>query len=217
MTTLAAIEGSTRSKLLDDIASLIFDIVEGFIDCVALRDDHNNGIDNPAPPAHPSELVTLKGRDVAQKERLDASFDKIGLQFRALCTEYRTEESLQTAIDSCEHTSSFDSAWSEQGLIGRFDELARFVSSLTSPFTNTAPVASDFSIIKFRKDVFNKSLTDYSLEGFLQFKQYDMLMRLNNKAPLYSSLLRLRPNLSNLIWIWCLISFVSGRLGNVLI
>ena len=117
------------------------------------------------------------------KERLDASWkpadiDKIGAQFRALCTAYRTEKLLQSAIDACDHTCSLDSAWTEQGLYGCFDQLVRFVGGLTSPFPNTAPVESDFSILKFRNDAFNKSLTDFSPERFLQCKQYDMLMRL---------------------------------------
>ena len=98
--------------------------------------------------------------------------------FRALCTAYRTDKSLQAAIDACDHTCSFDSAWAEQGLCVCFDQLFRFVGGLTLPIPNTAPVESDYSSLKVRKYAFNKSLTDFSLEGFLQFKHFDMLMRL---------------------------------------
>ena len=87
------------------------------------RDSHTDGSDYPAPPTHPSELVNLEGRNIAllvdqHKERLDASWtpadiDKIGSQFRALCTAYRTDKSLQSAIDACDHTCFFESAWAE--------------------------------------------------------------------------------------------------------
>ena len=84
-----------------------------------------------------------------------ADIDKIGAQFRVLCTDFRTDESLQSTIDACDHTCSFDSAWDKQGLCGLFDRLVRFVGVLTSLFPNTAPVKRDFSIPKFRKDAFN--------------------------------------------------------------
>ena len=80
--------------------------------------------------------------------------------FRALFASYRTNKSLQSAIDVCGYKCSFDSAWTEQGPSGRFDQLASFVNGLTSPFTNTAQVETNFFVLKFCKDAFNKSLTD---------------------------------------------------------
>ncbi|KAH6569337.1 hypothetical protein BASA62_004956 [Batrachochytrium salamandrivorans] len=129
-----------------------------------------------------------RGRDIAMlvdlhKDRLDASWtpseiDKIGLQFRALCTSYHNDDAIKAAIDAHDQASAFDAAWAVTALDGRFDYLARFIGGLTTPFPNTAPVESDFSILKFRKDAFKKSLTDFSLEAFLQCKQYDNLRRL---------------------------------------
>ncbi|KAH6588004.1 hypothetical protein BASA61_006153 [Batrachochytrium salamandrivorans] len=160
----------------------------GFIQCCALRDSRNASSETPAPPTHPSDLVKLKGRDIAMlvdlhKDRLDASWtpseiDKIGLQFRALCTSYHNDDAIKAAIDAHDQASAFDAAWAVTALDGRFDYLARFIGGLTTPFPNTAPVESDFSILKFRKDTFKKSLTDFSLEAFLQCKQYDNLRRL---------------------------------------
>ncbi|KAH6600444.1 hypothetical protein BASA50_002301 [Batrachochytrium salamandrivorans] len=188
MTELAKLDAAARKRLLDNVAFLVTEIVLGFIQCCALRNSRNASSETPAPPTHPSDLVKLRGRDIAMlidlhKDRLDASWtpseiDKIGLQFRALCTSYHNDDAIKAAIDAHDQASAFDAAWAATALDGRFDYLARFIGGLTTPFPNTAPVESDFSILKFRKDAFKKSLTDFSLEAFLQCKQYDNLRRL---------------------------------------
>ena len=137
MTRLIALDDHMRATLLHNIDSLIFGIVEGFLGCVALWDGNNDGRVYPESPTHTSELVKLKGRDIALlveqlKERLDAEWmpadiDKIGAQFRALFAAYPTNKSLQSVIDACDHKCSFDFAWAEQGPSGRFDTLACFV------------------------------------------------------------------------------------------
>ena len=45
-------------------------------------------------------------------------------------------------------------------------------------FPNTATVESDFSVLKLSKDEHRKSLTDLSLEGVMQCKQFDALSNL---------------------------------------
>ena len=75
---LVSLDDHTRATLLDSIASLIFSMVEGFLEFVALRDRHNDGINYPAPPTHSSDLFKLQGRDISllveqHKEQLDAS------------------------------------------------------------------------------------------------------------------------------------------------
>ena len=45
-------------------------------------------------------------------------------------------------------------------------------------FPNTASVKSDFSILGWEKDEYRKSLTDLSLEGVMQCKQYELLLDL---------------------------------------
>jgi len=42
-------------------------------------------------------------------------------------------------------------------------------------FANTASVESDFSILGWEKDAYRLSITDLSLEGVIQCKQYEML------------------------------------------
>ena len=47
---------------------------------------------------------------------------------------------------------------------GRFNKLHEFCGGLASVFPDTAPVESDFALLKFRKIVFTRLLTDFSLE-----------------------------------------------------
>lgn len=42
-------------------------------------------------------------------------------------------------------------------------------------FTNTASVESDFSVLGWKKDEYRMSLTNLSLEGIMQCKQFDLL------------------------------------------
>uniref|UniRef100_M4BBX1 Uncharacterized protein n=1 Tax=Hyaloperonospora arabidopsidis (strain Emoy2) TaxID=559515 RepID=M4BBX1_HYAAE len=113
MMRLDAIDDTTHATLLGNIASLIFGIFEGF---AVPRDGHNYSSVVPAPSTHPSEQVKHKGSDITflvEQERLDASWtlaDLYKIGTRALCAAHRTEESLQSAIDSCDYNCTFDSA-----------------------------------------------------------------------------------------------------------
>ena len=185
LVAIDSLDESTRLALLRNVSFLIFDIVNGLMDCVAMRNEFNSSSDIDTPPVYPFQLVKLKGRDIGhlvmqQKTRLDwtwspSDIDKIGSEFAQLCAMYKNDPAFQEAIDSCNHQCSFDDAWALPCLSGRFTLLVDFVGGLVSPFSNTAPVESDFSNLKYRKDVFNMSLTDFGLERFLQCKQYDLL------------------------------------------
>ena len=63
---------------------------------------------------------------------------------------------------------------------GRFDILRDFSGGIATVFANTASVESDFSILGWEKDAFRLSITDLSLEGILQCKQYEMLSLLDD-------------------------------------
>lgn len=62
---------------------------------------------------------------------------------------------------------------------GRFHILRDFNGGIATIFANTASVESDFSILDWEKDAFRLSITDLSLEGILQCKQYEMLSLLD--------------------------------------
>ena len=86
------------------------------------------------------------------------------------------EQDFQLTISACGPLTTFDVACGLSCLRGRFNKLHEFCGGLASVFPNTAPVEYEFSLLKFRKDVFTMSLTDFSLESCLQCKQAaDML------------------------------------------
>lgn len=62
---------------------------------------------------------------------------------------------------------------------GELNELRDFCGGIATIFPNTASVESDFSILGWEKDEYRMSLTDLSLEGIMQCKQFDLLTRLN--------------------------------------
>ena len=72
--------------------------------------------------------------------------------------------------------TSFEKGWAPAN--GRFHTLRDFCGGLASVFPNTATVEADFSVIGWEKNVYRKSLTDFSLEGIIQAKQFRRLQQL---------------------------------------
>lgn len=54
----------------------------------------------------------------------------------------------------------------------------QFLGGLASVFPGTSTVESDFSVIGNEKNEYRTSLTDFSLEGILQCKQFKKLSHL---------------------------------------
>ena len=57
----------------------------------------------------------------------------------------------------------------------RFNVLRDFCGGIATVFPNTATVEADFSNISWEKDDSRTGLTDLSLEGILQCKQWKLL------------------------------------------
>ena len=87
------------------------------------------------------------------------------------------EQDFQLATRVCSSLTTFDEAWGLPCLRGRFDELREFCDRLASVFPNTAPAVSDLSLLKFRKAVFTRLLTDFLLESCFQCKQAADLLK----------------------------------------
>ena len=58
---------------------------------------------------------------------------------------------------------------------GQYASLQDFSGGIVTIFTNTATVESDFSILGWEKDEYHMSLTNLSLEGIMQCKQFKLL------------------------------------------
>jgi hypothetical protein len=60
----------------------------------------------------------------------------------------------------------------------KFLQLELFCGGLATLLPGTASVESDFSIVNYEKDQYRAKLTDFSLEGIMHAKQYDLVMSL---------------------------------------
>ncbi len=96
--------------------------------------------------------------------------DTIADKHKQLLHAYRTEQVLKQSIDALSSQSAFKDGWS---LLGRrFSNLMEFYGVITTLFPGTSTVESNFSIMRWEKDAFRKSLSDFGLEGVLQAKQW---------------------------------------------
>ena len=68
----------------------------------------------------------------------------------------------------------------EQLHSSEFTVLRDFCGGIASVFPNTATVESDFSILGWEADEYRRSLTNLSLEGIMQCKQFELLNSLSN-------------------------------------
>jgi hypothetical protein len=105
----------------------------------------------------------------------DDIVDLIADEQKALILQYRTDDSLKLAIDSSPDqrsgNTSFAEAWSVLGDDG-YQNLNAFCGGLATLFPGTCSVESDFSVLRWEKDSFRKSLSDFGLEAILQAKQF---------------------------------------------
>ena len=99
--------------------------------------------------------------------------EKICSKQRALKLRYEKQSRFKSLLSRpCDPvTSNFDEAWGVEGIASEYPNLCEFAGGLASIFPNTASVESDFSVLKWEKDEFRHSLSDFSLEGILQCRQ----------------------------------------------
>ena len=178
------------------IAEVLVSLIDGVSNIVVERDNSNSGFDLETPPCLPHELVSLNGCHFAEPLRSQrtirvAAFDEYKLdgledEFRELVDMYGKNQtikevlggcSLKTeALDGCSLKTSFEGGW---GILGtKFPKLKRLCGGFASVFPGTSTVESDFSVIGWEKNEYRTVLTDFSLEGILQCKQYEALTSL---------------------------------------
>ena len=87
---------------------------------------------------------------------------------RQECYEYRTWQVIDT-----HRKEGFEDGWAIVG--NRFTMLQDFCEGIATAFPNTAAVESDFSVLGWEKDEYRLKLSDLSLEGILQSKQFYLL------------------------------------------
>jgi hypothetical protein len=128
----------------------------------------------------PHELIKLSAAEFIRKMRCysyrleqrysSEHIDTIADEHKQLLHAYQTEQVLKQSINALSSQSAFKDGWS---LLGRrFLNLMEFCGVIATLFLGTSTVESDFSILRWEKDAFGKSLSDFGLEGVLQAKQW---------------------------------------------
>ncbi|KAI9919097.1 hypothetical protein PsorP6_011424 [Peronosclerospora sorghi] len=165
-----SLSAEDQSHMLHEVGQYTLQLICGWSDVQAKRDDRNNA-GSIAPPVLPAQLVKLRTgtfiSDVLDKYRAH-----IGLYWSAE-DAYNQEPSTKALID--EHTlkTNFNDAWASIG--NRFTFLRRFSGWMAVAFAITTSVESDFSVLKWENDNFRQSMTNLTLEGIFQAKQRGLL------------------------------------------
>ena len=102
--------------------------------------------------------------------------DFIETEFRDLKNAYRNKEPFTNALDGCTYQTPFSKSWELTS--GRFKKLEMLCGGLASNFPGKSSVESDFSLLKWEKDIHRMSLTDFSLEGVMHARQFKLLQNL---------------------------------------
>eukprot|EP00171_Calliarthron_tuberculosum_P004072 IDg4072t1 len=127
-------------------------------------------------------IVHKQGRRLAQcgREELCADLER---EFKEFKDAIRDDKALRDALESLPSIVSFADSWRPVGL--RFRKLRQFCGGIATVFPGTSTVESDFSVINWEYDEFCTSLTEFSLEGILQCKQFKRLQDMKHE-PLFS-------------------------------
>ncbi|KAI9911995.1 hypothetical protein PsorP6_009574 [Peronosclerospora sorghi] len=179
-----------RGLLLEDLRPLLLDLGHAVLKLISGigSTSAERSSTNEAGTALPA-LVKLSGRDFnsvvrTYRERLltrwsTSRVDLIEQELLSILAVFESEEAFKNALRGCNKATSFEEGWSLTG--GRFSVLQEFCGGLASVFPGTTSVESDFSIVKYVKNDFWSSLTDFSLEGTLHANQFRHLLNVNTQ------------------------------------
>lgn len=182
--TLNRASEKDRRDLLVDVGLVFVVACEKIAEICVQRDSANGPITSDClPPVLPHELVKTTAADFIrmvrrQSYRLERRYnvehiDVIADQHKGLSRAYRRDEVLRAGIDACDARTPFDVAW--KLLAPQYPDLVEYCGGLATVFPGTATVESDFSILRWEKDIFRKSLSHFGLEGVMHSKQYFLL------------------------------------------
>ena len=157
------------------------------IDSVTVERDCNNSPDIDVPSCLVKDLMEKTPFEFnqivrCQRDRLlhfytESEVEKVEVQFRSFKKfVIRNPLPVEKLEEIQKGKKAFQRSWD---LVGkRFDMLQAFVAGFAGVFPNTSTVEADFSLIAFEKSPYRNALTDFSLEGILQTKQFEHLQEL---------------------------------------
>ncbi len=176
-TLLNEVDESDQNALQHDIALVYVTACDQIHEISTYRDRNNNAMADlgSIPPVLQHELVELFAADFIRKIRQHAfrldhcysstQIDLVADEHEALIHAHRCEPVLKDGIDSLSNNSSFKDGWSLLG--ARFPNLMEYCGVIATLFLGTSTVESDFSIMRWEKDLFRKRLSNFGLEGVM--------------------------------------------------
>ena len=112
------------------------------------------------------------------KRSTEVEIDAIVQEFQKLKLAYQNKGPLKDVLDNCDYKTSFQTGWNY--MQNQFNSSKLFCGGMATAFQGTLNVESNFSIVKWEKDVMRMSFSDFSLEGILHAKQYNKIYHLEN-------------------------------------
>jgi hypothetical protein len=183
---LLKISDNEAADLKFAIGEMFIKGVEGIRNIQAERSFTNSPSDDRLPPVLPLGLAALQPREFSriileQRPRLILSWEaqrvqRIEDEFRMFKSALHNESSLKIVLQNTTSTDGFRESWAPLG--ARFPMLRDFCGGLATVFPGTSSVESDFSVLNWEFDEFRQSLTEFSLEGIMQSKQFWKLQEL---------------------------------------
>jgi hypothetical protein len=164
-------------------AKVLLDLMKG-IDAIESQNDASTGTEYP--PVLPHQLVKLRSHEfnsilIEQRGRMaEEAFDAVEDQHRKMLRQYRDDQHFRNQVDILKDNYDFVECWDHVNCL-KYGALREFCGGLATLFPGTASVESDFSIVNYEKDLFRASLTDFSREGILHAKQYNLVKSLEQR------------------------------------
>ena len=193
---------NTYLNILQGIIVLYVNSVNG-INSISIDRDHMNRPTQNLPSVRPKDLLltsraTFNELLLLQKERLLHSISEMALveledEYKAFKMKIRNDTSFLLIIEGMDDMISFDDAWARVGMTE--SQLCHFFGGLATVFPGTSTVESDFSDIGYEKDDYRTSLTNLSLEGILQCKQFKKLSDLRSKLDIHKNKQKVTTNI----------------------
>jgi hypothetical protein len=181
-----ALEPHKQVCLQGAVANLFVKSAEDIARIRAERDHHCKvGEDRKLPPALPLQLIIMspceiidvlqRQRDRMETTRVPQDIENIHDEFRAFKNEIRNQNCLPPSACATQG-STFATAWGS--LRARFPPLHSFCGGLETVLPGTSFAEADLCIINWVYNDCRKSLTEFSLEGVLQCKEFEKLHKI---------------------------------------
>jgi hypothetical protein len=190
LSRFTALADEDKQRLESAVGKLFLNAREGINAIGAERAADNSISQEKLPPVLPRDLRSLPPREFnsivlkqarrlahSGREELCTDLEREFKQFKCAIhddTALREELEIQPSI------VSFADGWRPLGV--RFSKLRQFCGGIATVFPGTSTVESDFSVINWEYDEFRGSLTEFSLEGILQCKQFKRLQGMKHST-----------------------------------